>query len=238
MKFAVIQSSEHSTPLSPKASRRLTAKATFERLWHQDPSQFNPEKLAKTLIQEQRVINALPLNPQGRAIDLGTGWGNTARILASKGMVVDVVDIATIPLKKLSGISNINPIEGYIPYASLDDGAYDLVLATNLIAEIPEEDRRIAVSQFASLLKPQGIALITTPLDIDAEDALPRFLALLETEFEIEELIASHFYLNQKIPLFKKSSRFQLALETASEFLFQNVGISDLIARCRLRTIN
>lgn len=235
MKLAVIQTEEASRPLSKKENFRVEIKGKYDRAWHHNPESFDPRQKTPHLLQEERLFEALAPLSGGRAADLGTGWGNGAKYLASKGFHVDAIDIAHKAVDRLQGHPSITPQVGFVPFLTLEEGVYDVVLAANLIAEVPEPLRRLALSQLSVLLKPSGTAVISTPLDMKAEDALPRFLGLIQTEFTLESVILSHFWLNDKMGWLSKSRAFHQKLEKLSAFLNPEWGISDVIviAKCR-----
>ncbi|MCB1113372.1 MAG: class I SAM-dependent methyltransferase [Chlamydiia bacterium] len=230
MTLKVISSQERSKPLKAETSSRIQAKAKYERLWLQ-----RSKRLAKELLQEEKLIDLLQPIRGKKALDLGCGAGEVAKFLAKNGMQVDAVDVATGPLKELQGVGNLHTIEGFVPYAPLEEGVYDLVVAANLIAEVPKELRRLAMSQIAGLVKTEGIVVISTPLDVNSEDVLELFLGLVMTELEIESVVVSHFWLNQKVPFLKTHRGFQTWLEKVSEFLSPEDGVTDVIVKGTLR---
>lgn len=235
MKLAVIQTEESSRALSKKETFRIEVKGKYDRAWLTQPESFDPSRKMAHLLQEERLFQVLAPLSGSRAADLGSGWGNGARFLAAKGFQVDAVDIAQKAVSQLDQCPGVKTHVGFVPYLTLDEGVYDVVLAANLIAEVPEPLRRLALSQFAVLLKPEGVAVISTPLDIDAEDALPRFLSLVQTEFTLEAIIVSYFGLNRKLSGLTNGRRLHGALEKLSAFFYPERGISDVIVVAKLK---
>jgi SAM-dependent methyltransferase len=100
-------------------------------------------------------------------------------------------------------------IQDYVPRTKLEDNTYDIVISTELIASLPIDDFRLYFSELARLVKTEGSVLISTPLDIQSEDALERFVALVDTEFHVHEWFFSYHYLYLKLCNFLKApSRF------------------------------
>lgn len=237
-KLSVVETTNtpHTTAFKPtRSSPRLELEAYYERQWLQNPEQFHPERSARSRTLHNRLLKLLPLTPHKKAVDLGCGHGYVATYLASKGMQAEALDLSRNALKSLSE-SKIKLHHDYVPHTKLDDGEYELVVASDLIAEIPENDRRLAVSEICRLLTTSGKAVISTPLDIYAEDALIRFILLLETEFEIEQLRFSYHALSIKLPFFKQSNTLLSILESIGHFFWQDDAISHVIAVVRPKT--
>lgn len=211
--------------------------AKFERAWLVDPQQFNPNRSARTQVENERLLEALPLMPGKKALDLGCGFGKVAEALQKGGMIVDAVDIANNALKRLQ-LPQVNLIQTRFPYTKLSDNTYSLIVASNLIAEIPEKTRRLALSEISRLLTPDGLALLSTPIDITSEDAAARFLSLIETELEIDSLIPSYHALSIQFPFFKHSRPLLSLLESLGHFLYHNQALSHLIVLAHRRPLN
>ena len=140
------------------------------------------------------ITEALELKGK-RAVDLGCGYGLLTLKMRDAGAQVDAVDVASNAFKPLlskSDLTNINILQDWVPRTRLADGTYDLVLSTDLIAELSPNQFRLYFSELARLTKTEGVAICSTPVDINAEDALERFQALAETEFLIKGWIFSY----------------------------------------------
>ncbi|MBA3958349.1 MAG: class I SAM-dependent methyltransferase [Parachlamydiaceae bacterium] len=178
------------SPGKVKRNHKEEARAKFERLWLVDPEQFNPNRNA---IERERVTRTLNImqpvfNPKDKKIvDLGCGSGVFTNYLADRGASVDAVDIASNALKTIQPKANINLIQDYVPHTKLKDEAYDVVLGTEIIAYLHADLYRLFFSELARLTHNQGHVVCSTPLDIYAEDALERFVTLVETEFKVDK---------------------------------------------------
>jgi 2-polyprenyl-3-methyl-5-hydroxy-6-metoxy-1,4-benzoquinol methylase len=182
------------TPVLSRGARRSEIEAAMERSWLQDPEQFNPERDA---VQKKRVASTLKtikthLQLGGiRCTDLGCGNGKIAGLLRDEGAQVDALDIASkaLDLLKAGDISGITLIQDCLPATRLEDSAYDLVVCTETIAYLEPKEYRLLLAELSRLIKKDGMAVCSTPLDIYSENALEHFAALAETEFEIDEWV-------------------------------------------------
>lgn len=195
---------------SSKHVRRLEVQARMERLWHEDPEQFNPlrdcmerERLERTW----RLINDFTQLPNLRCVDLGCGCGIFAKRLKEAKAVVNVVDISSIALK-LAAEQTPAPdafVQDCLPHTTLPDDAFDLVLALDVIAYLPAEDYRLFFAEANRIMSDSGFVVCSTPLDIDTDNPLDSFAALAETEFQIERWVLSYHLLYIRICRFFKS---------------------------------
>lgn len=224
-----------STPdrLSVKQKNRLEAEGKFERLWKTNPQQFNPDRHIMDKTRIDRIVEAIHL-PPGKGVDLGLGWGKVSDKLIEKGFEMEGVDISSIALDHYEG--KARKINDFVPYTKLEDNSYRLVMALDLIAELPDTDRRLLMSEMSRLVTSDGKVVISTPIDIDAEDAIARFLNLIETEFIIEDIVASFhafwirlFRYKFLRPIIRNSEFILRQLENLARFLKQDDAISHLI---------
>lgn len=236
-KLKIISTSESSLPLSLKEKNKIEKEALYERLWLQNPSQFDPRRDASSRVELDRVKNLIPLNKKGKAIDLGCGFGLLSSYLVDQGFKVDALDISQNALRQIKD-ERIHLIKAALPYTKLEDEEYDLVVAADVIAEIVKEERRMAISEMERVLKGDGKLIISTPIDIDAEDALIRFLSLVETEFDIEELKFSYHRLPVKYSWLNRSEKGVSFWESVGEFFWQDQAISHVIALCHKRPMS
>lgn len=222
---------------------RTEAQAKYERMWLLDPEQFNPEH---SLLERERIertkafISELP-RPH-TCIDLGAGYGDLARFLASRGTEVTAVDISKNGLKRLEGTPGITIVQDYVPYTTIEHTKYDLVLSTDLIAHLHSSDYRLYVSELVKFSKQEGLIVCSTPIDVHTDEALSLFMGLMETEIIIEKSLFSYHRLSIRIvEFFKKiklsilarflenSKVFVAACEKISKAIWQDSGVSHVI---------
>lgn len=179
--------------------RYRVQEAKFERKWLQDPGKYNPSLTVIDRVRIERIMKMIPFAdlPQKRVADIGCGWGDLAQKMCQAGALCDACDIASNALKQLPNLPHLHPKKTSLPETHLEDNAYDFILCCDTIAELDPRDYRLAIAELCRLLKPEGKVLISTPLDIYAEDALDRFIKLVETEFTITDAKLSYhaFYL-------------------------------------------
>jgi 2-polyprenyl-3-methyl-5-hydroxy-6-metoxy-1,4-benzoquinol methylase len=175
---------------SAKNSKRQELQAKFDRLWFENPRQFDPER---NCIEKERLKRTWELllkhtEIKGkRAVDLGCGGGVFAKLLATAGAAVDAIDVSSNALKVVRQYDNdkIQPIQDIVPYTTLEDDTYDLVISTELLGYLPFDERRLYFAELSRLVKPDGFVICSTSFDVYTEDALQAFGALVETEFHL-----------------------------------------------------
>lgn len=197
---AVENNADFVPPITNGNARRQEIQATLERLWRQNPQQFDPQR---DCIQRQRLKNTietlcemLPLKGK-YAVDLGCGTGDLTRLVRDEGAQIDAVDIATIALQKLKeqDMHHITAIQDCLPLTRLKDNAYDLVICTEVIGYLKSTEYRVFFSELARLVKLDGLVVCSSELDINTQDPLENFAALAETEFNIDRWVISHHML-------------------------------------------
>lgn len=175
-----------------RPSKRETAQLKYDALWNQSPFEFHPEATlasAKRFAYETKLLEKLSCT---RAVDLGSGYGEHTKRLHERGIHVDAVDVSEKALNRLGFLPDSQRIHAYIPYTPLQDGHYDLVLALDLLAHIPQDEQRLCISEIARLASSEGIIMLSTDLDIYTDEALAKFLYLAGTEIQIHEVHLFH----------------------------------------------
>ena len=172
-------------------SRRMRERelqAKFERLWLIDPERFNPlrnclekERLERTW---QLLTTYVDLSHK-LAADIGCGAGIFSRRLRDGGARVDAIDIAENALKQFEDRQNITLRCETMPDTCLPDEHYDVIVCTELIAELPKEDHRLFFAELSRLIKANGVVICSTPIDIDTDGAVELLIDLAQTEFDI-----------------------------------------------------
>lgn len=189
---------------SNRHSRRQEIQATMERMWLQNPEQFNPERdcvQRKRLEQTLQLINDHLTLKDLKITDLGCGAGVFSRKLRDQGARIDAVDIAGNALIRLEehNMENINPIQDCLPTTNLKDDFYDLVVCTEVIGYLPQDTYRLLFAELCRIVKPKGHVVCSTALDLNSDDALQRFAGLAETEFSIDSWALSYHRLFVKL---------------------------------------
>lgn len=244
-----VENAPPQNPVQPSGrTRRQEVQAHFEREWHHNPKQFDTQRNAKErkrIDDTMRVIGECVDLKNCQICDLGVGDGELAIRLAEKGAKVTAVDVAKNALQAIEKkeIPGVTLHHGCVPYTSLPDDHFDLVIASNLIAHLPSRDYRLFFSEVARLVKKEGTVVCGTPLDIDSIDALERFASLAETELTIEGWHFSYHntYLRlrrllKKIGLSKRFDQWAwplFALEKLNRTFFceQNISHAILIGK-------
>lgn len=189
----------------------LAIQAKFDRLWLTEPEQFDPYRncLERERIKRTWDLLQRRIEPAGKiAVDIGCGLGVLAKKLCDHGATtVHAVDVSNNALKAIKPPEghNIKPIQACMPKTVLEDDFYDLVVSTELIAYLPPKEERLYFAELSRVVKPSGLVICSTSLDIDTDGALHRFAALAETEFQIIEWVFSYHALFLRISNFFKA---------------------------------
>jgi 2-polyprenyl-3-methyl-5-hydroxy-6-metoxy-1,4-benzoquinol methylase len=217
------ENATHLTSKTPRRAKEKEAQAKFERLWLIDPEQFNPlrncmekERLGRTwalLTKHTRLTGR-------RVADIGCAGGVFSRRLRDAGAEVEAIDIAENALKRFKETDavGIELKQEAMPSTRLPDHQYDLIICTELIAEIDRENYRLFFSELARLIKPDGWLVCSSPIDIDSEGGVEKLKELALAEFDIiDETISYHaLYLRMK-RFFSVPSKFIACWQNPAE---------------------
>lgn len=190
-----------------KANWRQEAEAQFERMWLIDPEQFNP---LRNCMERERIERTWKLSSEFRSpnkqlvADLGCGGGVFSKRLKDAGAIVHALDIASNALKILrERVPNVDETyQQCLPHTTLEDDAYDLVFADEVIAYLPAQQLRLFMAELCRLVKPNGFVICSTSLDLNSQDPLLRFSSLAETEFKIHQWTCSYHRLYLRLVYF------------------------------------
>ncbi len=182
-----------------RLSRKEEAQDKYDKAFLTEPLQFDPERSARSRKINTYLKIIVDSLPAQSVCDLGAGTGWLSAYCVSKGSAVTAVDVSQIALEQCHAVKEESRIHAYVPYTPLPDDEFSLVLACDLIAELPKEEHRLFVSEIARILHPDGKTLISTPLDIYTEDPLPKLLSLLSTDLKIESVQLLHHGLQIKL---------------------------------------
>lgn len=211
LKVIRVENTKQQQPLIPgKATRRQEVEATMERMWLNDPEQFKAERDAVQRKRVSKTIQAIKIHASlkgKRCADLGCGSGTISRLLRDAGAKIDAVDIASkaLNLLKEKDMQNITAIQDCLPSTRLEDNAYDMVVCTEMIGFLQPKEYRMLFAELARLINKEGLTVCSSSLELNSENALERFAALAETEFEIDEWILRYDLLWLKLCRFFES---------------------------------
>lgn len=218
-----------------KIVEELTSREKFEietakrcaKEWR-DPreSVWGRERIKRSL----KLLSSLTFQGK-RGVDLGGGNGALlSSIEGIDGTVVDIVDEALARCPK-----SIKTLKRCLPYCRLPEESFDLVILTDVIAEMEPSFYRLLLSESAALLAPGGYFLCSTPLDCQTYDPLGHFLTLLKTEFEIQKMYLSYHRLSKGRAFHRF---FLLFFERLSRLLWCDGALSHVIVLCKRKGIN
>ncbi|HEY2961179.1 MAG TPA: methyltransferase domain-containing protein [Pyrinomonadaceae bacterium] len=115
-------------------------------------------------VRRDRVLALLP-EKLGRVLDLGCGPGVMTEVVLERGGVFDGVDLSPEMIseakEKFGHLPNVNFATGNIEAIDAADNSYDQLICMAVTEYLQTPDR--ALSEIARVLKPGGIAIITTP---------------------------------------------------------------------------
>ena len=181
-------------------------RAYYEELWERLPQDLRPPHL-------DLRIRFLRDHVRGgdRALDNGCGDGRFTGLLAEAGAEPTGVDVAEAALRRARaahpGIRFVRtPLEGPLPF---DDGAFDLVWASEVIEHVPDTARWL--SEIRRVLRPGGRLLLTTPNH-------PRLAILLGGLERYADPLSDHLHLYTRRSLRQLLEEFhfgQIALRAA-----------------------
>lgn len=184
-------------PYGAKPSKRQIhsqqTRARLDREWLQDPQQFDPQRSAAERLRIQRCLmllqRVLPEVKGLRVADLGCGYAPIATVMAENGAQVCASDGAANALKHLDKEKMELRLE-LLPHTKLQDRSYDLSLATDVLAELPERDYRLFISELARITDIGGLVMVSSPVRANS-NAVPRMQGLVSSEFQLLQQISS-----------------------------------------------
>lgn len=119
-------------------------------------------------------FDRLGVEPGDRAIDIGAGAGRHSFELYRRGADVVAFDRSAEDMKAVGDMFAAMELEGQVPEGALaraevgdalalpyDDETFDVVLISEVLEHVPDDDR--AIAEFVRVLKPGGVAAVTVP---------------------------------------------------------------------------
>lgn len=202
--ISITPSSDQKHPKDSLRQRQQALAAKCERLWLQDPEQFNP---LRNCMQRERLDRSWLLlceyfNPEKRKVaDIGCGAGVFSRRIRDAGAEIEAVDIAENALKHLRhyDMHHIQDKRDGMPQTTLPDQSYDAIICTEVIGYLAREDYRLFFSELSRLIKPDGYLLCSNAIDIYTEGGAAHLQTLAQTEFAILKAVRSYHALYIKL---------------------------------------
>lgn len=107
-----------------------------------------------------------PLTPQSTVLDFGCGWGRVSRFFLRdlKPENIYGVDVlkSAIDLVRQSNIPGRYSVIPTQPPLDFPDGSFDVIYAFSVFSHLPEKLANHWVTEFARLLRPNGLMVVTT----------------------------------------------------------------------------
>jgi len=107
-----------------------------------------------------------------RAVDLGSGYGGAARVLAGKGAHVTCLNLSSVEnernrkLNAAAGLADrIDVVDGSYDAMPFADGSFDIAWSQDAILHAP--DRFAVLDEVARVLKPGGLFVFHDPMQAD-----------------------------------------------------------------------
>ena len=149
------------------------------------------------------------LNEKSRVIDLGSGYGGSARYISkAKGSRVTCINISEVENKRNreknkseSLQDKIEVIDGTFETVPVEDGTYDLVWSQDAI--LHSGNREKVISEVSRILKPGGIFIFTDPMQKEGveKDKLQNVLNRIHLDslgsYEFYEITAKKYGLSK-----------------------------------------
>lgn len=242
-------------PIPSRKERAIAARAKYERFWKTKPVQ-KPEE-AEELVRQERILamgKTWGLHTCKNFVDLGCGDGRIGQYFASSTTHMTALDIAQNALSRLSS-PHMTRVLGSMPDTLLPDGSFPAILCTDLLSELDPRDYRLAISEMARLLAPQGLLFFSCPIDYTTDQPVALLRQLLGTEFVlVAEELSHHRLLQQckkllsQLPLWlpgreklltyvKHNRSFLLCCERLSRLWWSEAGTSHLIVCARKKPL-
>ena len=175
--------------LARNAIARGEALAWFEALYREADAGTAVVPWAD-LVPNPHLVTWLDAHPTigGRALDVGTGFGDNAEELARRGLAVVAFDVAATAVARARARFPRSSVR-YLVADLLDPpadwrGTFDLVAETYTLQVLPARERGVAVQALRTLVAPGGTLLVIARgrEPAEAEGAMPWPLTRGEVE--------------------------------------------------------
>ncbi len=140
---------------------------TSAKFWDRVAAGYSEQPIADTESYARKLAETQALmRPHMTVLEFGCGTGSTALEHASRVAQIDAIDIsgAMIAISRQkaerAGVDNVVFRQSSVEDFDAPDGAYDMVLALNLLHLLP--DRTAGLAKIHRLLKPGGLFISST----------------------------------------------------------------------------
>ena len=125
----------------------------------------------------ERMLDALTLNAESRVLDIGSGYGGSARVIARRyGCRVTALNLSPVQNARARDMNaeqgldgRIDVIDGSFEALPFADASYDVVWCQDSI--LHSARRREVFQEVDRVLRPGGVFLFTDPMQQEAVDA-------------------------------------------------------------------
>ncbi|HMS30957.1 MAG TPA: methyltransferase domain-containing protein [Candidatus Saccharibacteria bacterium] len=135
---------------------------------------------------------ALPYLTEGRALDIGAGFGNETSVLLKNGYEVVATDVnleAIKYLKKVAKTKNLQVFQQSLP--ELPEGKFDVIICEMVLHFLNASDTRSAIANMQQATDRGGLNIISTYIDsqsIHKDPRLKGYFKFLLPPGELESL--------------------------------------------------
>lgn len=169
----------------------------FMKMLERRPQSYDRliNKASRGRVLSAKKTIAAELVTAKRILEIGCGTGELARMLARQGAIVDGFDLNPKMIafaREKSAAQNLEKNlsfqkSGVDAMDSLPTADYDSVVATLVLSELSDDERRFALKHASRVLKPEGIIAIAD--EVIPRSALQKFMHLL---FRLPMLLATY----------------------------------------------
>lgn len=146
----------------------------------------------------ERMALGIELGPEHRVLDIGAGYGGSARYLSrTYGAATVCLNLSEVQnernrrLNRDQGLSElVSVVEGNFEALPFEEGSFDLVWSQD--AMLHSERRGTILEEVARILKPGGRFVFTDPMQADGGDAT--LLAPVLERLDLDSLASPGFY--------------------------------------------
>jgi len=149
----------------------------FMKILEMRPGSYDArmDRASKGRVRAAKEAVAAEIPPGSHVLEMGCGTGELAAMMIGRGATVDGFDLSPSMLavaekrivdEGLTGRLSVRPM-GVDGLDRLPDRTYDSVVATLVLSELSDDERRFAIKNAARVLKPGGRLVV-------ADEVIPR----------------------------------------------------------------